>query len=337
MSNNQPIFIAGPDRSGTTLLYALIASHPNISMVRRTNFWRWFYDRYGDLSNEDNFERLLDKMLRYKRIQPLQPDGERIRREFWQGEPSYGRVFALFQQHNAERTGKPRWGDKSLHTEHYIEQVLSEFPNAKFIHMSRDPRDRYASVRKRFGKDTPRLGASTARWLLSMRAAEKSRQKYPANYKIIRFEDLAANPEETLQIICDFIGEKFSPEMLTMEGASKYKNSGGNSSFEQIKPGAISTKPIGRYKSVLTTSELAFIQLFARKEMQALDYDSDPLNFSFFEALKFIFWILPFQMVRMLGWTFLTSLSFIRKAHVPETRFFDEKEVSLSNVEGSHV
>ena len=50
--DNQPIFIAGPDRSGTTLLYALLASHPNISMVRRTNFWRWFYGRYGDLSNK---------------------------------------------------------------------------------------------------------------------------------------------------------------------------------------------------------------------------------------------------------------------------------------------
>lgn len=327
--SNQPIFIAGPDRSGTTLLYALLASHPNISMVRRTNFWRWFYGRYGDLSDKDNFERLLDKMLRYKRIEPLHPDGERIRREFWQGEPSYGRVFTLFQQHNAERIGKQRWGDKSLHTEHYIEQVFSEFPNAKVIHMSRDPRDRYASVRKRFGKDTPRLGAATARYLLSMRAAEKNRQKYPANYKIIRFEDLAANPEETLQIICDFIGEKYLPEMLTMEGASKYRNSGGNSSFDQIKPGAISTKPIGRYKNVLTTSELAFIQFFTRKEMRALGYQKDSVNFSFVEATKFIFWILPFQMARMIGWTAITSLTFIKKANVPESRFYDENDGRL--------
>ncbi|MGB7874475.1 MAG: sulfotransferase [Anaerolineales bacterium] len=332
MSSNQPIFIAGPDRSGTTLLYALLASHPNISMVRRTNFWRWFYDRYGDLSNKDNFDRLLDKMLRYKRIQPLHPDGERIRREFWQGEPSYGRVFSLFQQHHAERVGKPRWGDKSLHTEHYIEQVLSEFPNAKFIHMSRDPRDRYASVRKRFGKDTPRLGAATARWLLSMRAAERNKQNYPANYKIIRFEDLAGNPQGTSQIICDFIGEEYSAEMLTMRGASKYRNSGGNSSFEEIKPGAISTKPIGRYKNVLTTSEIAFIQLFARKEMRLLGYQKETTIFSFSEAIKFIFWILPFQMVRMLGWSVLTSLTFIRKARVPESRFINDADERLSQL-----
>jgi hypothetical protein len=335
--SNQPIFIAGPDRSGTTLLYALLASHPNISMVRRTNFWRWFYHRYGDLHEEANFERLLDSMLRYKRIQPLNPDGERIRREFWQGEPSYGRVFALFQQHNAERIGKPRWGDKSLHTEHFIEEVLAEFPNAKFIHMSRDPRDRYASVRKRFGKDTPRLGAATGRWLSSMRLAERNKQKYPENYMIVRFEDLAAKPEEASRKICDFIGEEYSPEMLTMEGASKYRDSGGNSSFEQIKPGAISTSPIGRYRKVLSAAEIAFIQLFTGKEMQALDYQKETVTLHFAEAIKFFSWVLPYQAARMLGWMFLNSLFFIKQAPVPETRFIDESEVGFSKLGGSHA
>jgi len=335
--SDQPIFIAGPDRSGTTLLYALLASHPNISMVRRTNFWRWFYNRYGDLHDEENFERLLDKMLRYKRLEPLNPDGERIRKEFWQGEPSYGRVFALLQQHNAERIGKPRWGDKSLHTEHYVDQVLSEFPAAKFIHMSRDPRDRYASVRKRFGKDTPRLGAATGRWLSSMRVAERNRRKYPQNYMIVRFEDLAANPEETSRKICAFIEEKYSPEMLTLDGASKYRNSGGNSSFEQIKPGAISTKPIGRYKSVLSKSEIVYIQRFAGKEMRALEYEHEPMNFTFTEALKYYFWIMPYQAARMIGWLMLNSLLFIRKGSVPKSRFFDENEGKISQLGDSHI
>lgn len=335
--SSQPIFITGPDRSGTTLLYALLASHPNISMVRRTNFWRWFYNRYGDLHDKDNFERLLSKMLRYKRIRPLNPDGDRIRQEFWQGEPSYGRVFALFQQHNAERLGKVRWGDKSLHTEHYIEQVLAEFPSAKFIHMARDPRDRYASVRKRFGKDTPRLGAATGRWLSSMSIAKQNMQKYPDHYMIVRFEDLAANPESVSRKICDFIEEQYSPEMLTLEGASKYRNSGGNSSFEQIQPGTISTNPIGRYRKVLSASEIVFIQWFAGEEMQALGYRKEAAYFSFAEAVKFYSWILPFQAARMLGWMVLNSIIFIRKARVPAGRFFDENDESLIQIGGSHV
>jgi len=69
-----PIFIAGADRSGTTLLYALLASHPSISMVRRTNMWRYFDRRYGDLGDPANLDRCLNDMLRYRRMQHPRSD-----------------------------------------------------------------------------------------------------------------------------------------------------------------------------------------------------------------------------------------------------------------------
>jgi hypothetical protein len=323
-----PIFIAGPDRSGTTLLYALLASHPNIAMVRRTNFWRWFYGRYGDLAEDGNFERLLKDLLRYKRSRPLQPDAIRIRKEFWQGEPSYGRVFSLLQEHNAERLGKPRWGDKSLHTEHYVHEVVREFPDARIIHMCRDPRDRFASVRKRFGGDARRVGAATARWLVSMRRAQRNLLLYPRNYKIVRFEDLATDPEETMKHICAFIGEEYTPEMLTMRGASRYRESGGNSSFGQIKPGTISKKPVGRFRDVLSEGEIAFIQLFAGRLMSSLGYRPEPVHLGMGGALRFCLWVLPMQAARMLGWTALTAYTMLRSEPVPKNRFSEIEKVN---------
>ena len=62
-----PIFIGGAERSGTSLLYALLTSHPNISMTRRTNLWAYFYNQYGDLSHPQNLERCLGS------AQPVQP------------------------------------------------------------------------------------------------------------------------------------------------------------------------------------------------------------------------------------------------------------------------
>src|SRR2546422_7834415 len=106
-----PVFIAGADRSGTTLLFALLASHPNLSMARRTNMWRYFHERYGELSDPGNLDRCLTDMLRYRRMRHLHPDADRIRREFAQGDPTYGRLFALFHEHHAEAAGKRRWGD----------------------------------------------------------------------------------------------------------------------------------------------------------------------------------------------------------------------------------
>jgi hypothetical protein len=327
MSSEAPIFIAGPDRSGTSLMFALLASHPNISMVRRTNMWRYFHERYGDLRESSNFERCLSDMTRFNRMKHLKPDAERIRNEFLKGERSYGSLFALFHIHNAERAGKRRWGDKSLHTEHYADLVFREYPNAKIIHMTRDPRDRYASVRKRHGKDTPRLGASTGRWLFSMNKALRNQKRYPAQYKIVCFEDITRDPEGTMRDVCAFLGEQFAPEMMTMSGAAEHTNVGGNSSFEKIEPGKISKKPVGRYREVLSNLEILYIQLFTGKFMQQLGYKKERVNLSTGEMLRFWGRVLPTSLVRMYGWMMLTALKVSRGEPIPRSRLLPENKL----------
>ena len=79
---NNPVYIAGLERSGTSLMYALLASHPRIAMTRRTYLWFHFYKQFGDLVDDNNFERCIQSMMTYKRLIKLEPDPERIRREF---------------------------------------------------------------------------------------------------------------------------------------------------------------------------------------------------------------------------------------------------------------
>jgi hypothetical protein len=327
--NRGPIFIAGPDRSGTSLMYAFLASHPNISMVRRTNMWRYFHRRYGDLSQPDNFERCLADMVHYNRMKHLKPDPERIRLEFRQGPPTYGQLFALFHLHHAERAGKPRWGDKSLHTEHYVDRVLAEYPEAKIIHMSRDPRDRYASVRKRHGKTVSRVGASMGRWLYSMKMAQRNQRRYPDNYLIVQYEALAGRPEETLRQVCAFIGEEYTPAMLTMSGAPDHRNTGGNSSFGRIEPGVISTRPVGRFREVLSAADVAFIQMWAGGDMKALGYSMEPVQFSPGRRLAFYFVELPLNLARMLGWLALDAIKIYQGESIPAHRLADKQLVPL--------
>jgi hypothetical protein len=315
-----PVLIAGPDRSGTTLIYALLASHPNISMVRRTNMWRYFHDRYGDLSDPANLDRCLGDMIRYRRMRHLQSDAERIRREFLKGEPTYGRLFALFHEHNAQRMDKPRWGDKSLHTEHYIDRLFSEFPDASVIHIVRDPRDRYASVRKRYGQDLSRVGAATARWLLSTRKGMRNAERYPDSYMLLKYEDLAREPERQMHRVCAFIGEPYVPSMLSMGGVPDHRDTGGNSSFGDVEPGRISTRAIGRYREVLSPSEIAFIEARAGRAMKLLDYESSKPHLGRVERLRFAVWDLPVNLVRMLGWTFVTRRELRRGEPIPAFR-----------------
>jgi hypothetical protein len=300
--NRGPIFIAGLERSGTSLIYALLASHPNIAMTRRTNLWTYFYEQYGDLSQPANFERCLDMMMRYKRLTVLKPDRARLREAFWQGEPTYGRLFALLEEQYAERMGKPRWGDKSLNTERYADPIFEAYPSARIIHMLRDPRDRYASVLARWKVRRGGVGAGTAMWLSSVHLAQRNQQRHPHSYKIIRYESLATQPEATLREICAFIGEAYTPQMLTMQGAATFRDEGGNSSYGQRKPGLISTDSIGRYREVLSTAEIAFIQSHAAQEMLACDYQPDPIHFSLPDRFSFALFERPLNVGLLLAW-----------------------------------
>lgn len=107
---SHPSVITGADRSGTSLMFAIIASHPDVAMVRRSNVWRWLDGAFGPLDQIENLDRCLDQIARYERLQVLQPDVARIRQDFLEGEQTYGRLFEIAFRHHAERLGKSRWG-----------------------------------------------------------------------------------------------------------------------------------------------------------------------------------------------------------------------------------
>ena len=301
-------------------MYALLASHPHISMVRRTNMWRWFYGQFGDLAEPKNFERCLQTMLRYKRLDTLRPDPDRIRSEFYQGPATYGHLFALFHRHHAQRRKKTRWGDKSLHTEHFAAQIVAEFREARIIHMIRDPRDRYASVLKRYDDNEKGIAAAMGRWLASTWQARANLRRYPQNVIVLRYETLAQNPEDTLRKVCAFVGEPYVPEMLSMRGAPDHAESGGNSSFTRFAPGTISTRSIGRYRKVLSPQDIAFIQLCASREMHQFDYAKDTLLLSRGERLHFYGRNLPLTLLRLAGWLAAERITSVRGTTAPESR-----------------
>jgi Sulfotransferase family len=315
-----PLFIAGPDRSGTTLMYALLASHPDVSMVRRTNMWRYFHGRYGDLAEPANLERCLDAMVGYRRMRHLRPDRDRVRREFLRGPPTYGRLFALFHEHNAERVGATRWGDKSLHTEHYADRVFAEFPDARVIHMVRDPRDRYASVRARHGRELSRVGAATGRWLASTRAARRNQARYADRYVLVRYEDLARAPGPTMRRVCAAVGLRYSASLLSLSGAPEHRDRGGNSSFGDLGPGTISTRAVGRFREALSPADVCFIQLAAGRQMAALGYDRVGVELTGPARLRFWLARLPVEWARMAGWTALAWARRRRGVRVPPAK-----------------
>jgi hypothetical protein len=297
-----PVFICGAERSGTSLMYALLASHPSLSMVRRSNMWRWFYDKFGDLAEPENLDAAIDSLSRYKRLAPLEPDWERVRRELGTGPPTYGRLFDLLHGHRAARIGRARWGDKSLHTEYFAKAIFHELPDARVIHMVRDPRDRYASIANRYEEGSKGIPSATGRWLASVRAAHENAAQYPGRYLVVRFEDLLTDPVAVTTRTCEFLGEPFDPAMMEMAGAPEHST--GNSSFGDLAPQRISTAPMGRYRTALPAEDIAFIQTVAGRAMRRLGYALDPVDLRGRARARFWAVTLPRDACRLVAWSF---------------------------------
>ena len=318
-----PIFVAGLERSGTSLAYALLASHPRIAMTRRTNLWTHFYDQYGDLADPANLDRCLARMMSYKRILKLEPDEDRLRRDFADGPHTYARLFALIEEQHAERLGKPRWGDKSLNTEKYAEAILDAYPEARILHMIRDPRDRYASSYTRWQSRRGGVGAGTAEWLASVALAEEFAARFPDRYRIVRYEDLASNPEQLVPEICRFIDEEYDPAMMAMGGAPSLTEKGFNSSYGPVEGIQISTSSIGRYREVLRPGQIAFVELVAGDAMARQGYEADDARPGGLAAVAHWLGRVPLELARLTAWRLRERIRDRRGRPVPEYRIVE--------------
>jgi len=304
-----PIYIGGLDRSGKTTMRAFLASHPNIAIPAvGSNMWTYFYGQYGDLHQRENFENCLNALLRYKHVRFLKPDPDRIRQEFWGGPPTYARLFALFLKHYAEREGKPRWGAQTGLIERYADRLFDAYPDLKIIHMIRDPRDRYEASLTLWPRGKGRAGGATARWLYSIRLADRNLRRYPGQYMIVRYEMIAAEPVATLRKVCAFLGEEYIPAMLSMEGAPRHR--ARLMKEASLKPGDIpvSTEFIGRFRSQIPEYEIAFMQLHAGRKMRSYGYSLEPIHFSWRQWLHFAIVGWPNQFLRMVAWRFVEAL-----------------------------
>jgi hypothetical protein len=211
-------------------------------------------------------------------------------------------LFALFNQQYAEKQEKSRWGDQTGLIERYADQVFKAYPGVKMIHMVRDPRDRYEASLALHPKGKGRVGGATARWLYSVNLALRNLKHYPNSYKIVRYESLVCEPEKTLQEICTFLGEEYTPALLTMEGAPDFREKVRRGAYGNSGPELISKEFIGRYRKSVSKEEIAFMQRHVGRQMVNNGYSLEPIHFSIYESLKYFLSVWPLNIARMFTW-----------------------------------
>jgi hypothetical protein len=247
-----PIFIAGADRSGLGVLGELLDAHRSIAVSRRTYLWDLYHRRYGDLAVPANLERCVSAMLGHARIAELGVDRAELEAVLSDGPVTYGRLFAAVQEQRLHRTGASRWADKSHGCEAHAEAIFAEYPDARVLHVVRDPRDRYASQAGH--RRSPRGGAAsgTALWRWSVGLAARGAATRPDRYRVVRYEDLVARPAEVLDEVWRFVG--VVPDPAVLAGRELHQRS------------------VGRYRVDLGEREAALIESLAGRWLDRFGY-----------------------------------------------------------------
>lgn len=251
------IFLVGAPRSGTTILQSLLAAHPKITSFPETKFFHYLWT--GCLKS-----KLPDRLHEffYKEIcRPELYDELQIRRQSTTDRVAW---FVGILDRLAAEEGNEIWLEKTPEHVYFIQDIFNYLPDAKFIHIIRNPLDVVASMRKATSDSLNNalwggewtLEFCIQRWKSSALISLRFRDS--PQHLVVRYEDLLADKIRFLSQCCYFIDVAYDVEMVRNYRVKAVKLGLGLPWHEGIdRP--IEPAAVAKYKEFLGVDEVQYI------------------------------------------------------------------------------
>lgn len=221
---NKLVFIIGVGRSGTTLLQSILHGHSSIHFTPETHFVKKYLSKVAttnpDLKRQ---RRLIHDIGKDKFLQEMSEKLPHYCEQAMLDDSVSNKVAWVFKQVLKEKSGNATYlGDKDPMNVNYLKQINAVFPDAKIIHIIRDPRDVVLSRMKSAWGKKNRMAAHIAEYIHGIKKARFDGQKYfIENYFEIRYEQLIANPKTIIEKLCSFLEIPFEESMMNHQDSSK--------------------------------------------------------------------------------------------------------------------
>lgn len=277
MGNRQierAFFIVGCPRSGTTLLQQMLDAHPEVAVAPETHFMRLFWnarDEYGDLAEDHNYQQLVDQIIALPEFLEMELNAQDFSEAAWHIKRNYAAIFQLLLGMFANRRGVNIVGEKTPNHVLYMPDIQKLFPDARFVHIVRDPRSVVNSWRSvPWSKGS--VAGDAEMWRYYVSAAQRKPPVENNKLFTLHYEKLVLEPENALRSLCQFIGLKFEPAMLNYH---QNQTTLVNTTREPWKGNAV--KPVNqasltKWQKQLSAKEVAEIESNVWFEMKHLGY-----------------------------------------------------------------
>lgn len=285
------VFVTGASRSGTTMLARMLGAHSTIKAFNELHYFGELWDPY-DAKKKFSAPELseLAAVLLARETSGLwggQPTdvekawGRRLVRDLPDDRCTPQDLFGVVVQQIASDSSKSIACEQTPRNIFYARRLLELYPNARIVHIVRDPRAVLASQKNRWRMR--QLGAGhlpasemlrnrvnyhpiTMGQLWSKATEAASELEGHSRFMLVRFEDLASEPEFNTRRICNFLGVPFEKNMLDVPrwGSSNVSHS------NEIK--GVSSEVLDQWRTSLSKGEAALCEKVAQKMMTRFGY-----------------------------------------------------------------
>lgn len=299
----KPIFIIGVGRSGTTLLQSMLNSNSKIAFTPETHFIRkhianvkehclFKYNKYQILKNIF----IKDKYLNRINIDALIKNKLKMLNNL-------SEFYDLFLSNYLVKKNKKYIGDKDPKNLEYLELINNLYPEARIIHIFRDPRDVVLSrLKVDWSKNRGVYSHAITYQIQYKKARQDGFNFFKDNYYEIQYENLITNPLDELSNLCSFLNIPFGKNMLEYyESSNEIINKDeANWKNECFKP--LQTDNLNKWKNNLSQKELYLIEKICKSLFLDKKYSNSSKSKTVHPIIKliFIFMSLPVRFIDLL-------------------------------------
>lgn len=199
-------FVVGVGRSGTTLVSAFIGAHPKVEPFAETAVLRRYI--FSKAKNPKENALKDEKLARNPELLEKLRNHSDIKTAYLQVmcEAKLDVIYKL---------------DKDPRLIEFIPQTATLFPEAKFVHVLRDPRDVLASKLKAEWSRDRSLFSYLVASRVQLKSARNAENKLRGRVFVLRYEDFLSHPEQQCKNLCKFLEIQYDDSMLDHLSAAR--------------------------------------------------------------------------------------------------------------------